>query len=91
MWGRERTEVNDKLNNLHDGNVALPPDADAARALEVVPVHDDVHHQVQGDGHPRDGSIANELGVAEQGRGSMMIRVEEGCDCRISISIYVYF
>jgi hypothetical protein len=73
------------LDDLHDGDVALPPDADAARALEVVPVHDDVHHQVQRDGHPRDGRVADELGVAEQGRGAVVVRVEEGCKS-ISIS-----
>jgi hypothetical protein len=37
---------------LESGNPLLPPDADAARALEVVPVHDDVDRQVERDGHP---------------------------------------
>jgi hypothetical protein len=80
-----RTEVDDELDDLHDGDVALPPDTDAARALEVVPVHDDVHHKVQRDGHPRDGRVADELGVAKQGRGAVVVRVEEGCKS-ISIS-----
>jgi len=39
----DEAEVNDELDDLHDGDVALPPDTDATRALEVVPVHDDVN------------------------------------------------
>jgi hypothetical protein len=45
-------KVDDKLEDLHDGDVLLPPDADATCGLEVVPVHDDVDHQVQGNGDP---------------------------------------
>jgi hypothetical protein len=47
-----KAKVNDKLEDLHDGDVLLPPDADTTCGLEVVPVHDDVDHQVQGDGNP---------------------------------------
>jgi len=46
------TEVNDELNDLQNSNVLLPPNADATGALEIVPVHDDVNHQVEGDRHP---------------------------------------
>ena len=56
----------------------LPPDTDAARGLEVVPVHDDVHEEVQGDGDPGDGGVANELGVAEKCGSAMVVGVEEG-------------
>ena len=56
---REHTEINDELDDLETGDPLLPPDADAARALEVVPVHDDVDGQVEGDGHPGNGSRAN--------------------------------
>lgn len=45
-------EVNDELENLHDGDVLLPPDADTARRLEVVPVHDDMDHEVESDWNP---------------------------------------
>jgi hypothetical protein len=47
-----RTDVENELGDLANGDVLLPPDADAARALEVVPVHDDVDSQVQGDDGP---------------------------------------
>ena len=50
--GGEYTKIKDKLGDLHDGDVLLPPDADATRGLEVVPVHDDVHHQVENNGDP---------------------------------------
>jgi hypothetical protein len=39
---------------LQTGNPFLPPDLDAARALEIVPVHDNVDHQIQGDHSPGD-------------------------------------
>lgn len=39
----EPTKVKDELGDLANGNVLLPPDADASRALEVVPVHDNVN------------------------------------------------
>lgn len=48
----DEAEVDDELENLHDGDVLLPPDADATCGLEVVPVHDDVDGQVQGNGDP---------------------------------------
>jgi hypothetical protein len=46
------TEVKNELGDLADSDVLLPPDADAARALEVVPVHDDVDSQVQSNDRP---------------------------------------
>jgi hypothetical protein len=54
LWGVKfsLTEINDKLDDLKTGNPFLPPDSDAARALEIVPVHDNVDHQVQGDHGP---------------------------------------
>ena len=46
------TNIKDELGDLADGDVLLPPDADASRALEVVPVHDDVDGQVECDDGP---------------------------------------
>jgi hypothetical protein len=46
------TKINDELDNLKTGNPFLPPDFDASRALEVVPVHDDVNHKVERDWNP---------------------------------------
>lgn len=59
------TQINDKLQNLQHGDVLLPPDADATGALEVVPVHDNVHEQVDGDGNPLHGGQTNKLSVAQ--------------------------
>lgn len=72
------TEVNDELNNLQHGNVLLPPDADTTGTLEVVPVHHDVDQQVDSDGHPLHSSQTNQLGVAKQGGGTVVVGVEEG-------------
>jgi hypothetical protein len=47
-----QTEVNDELSDLKTGDPLLPPDADTTGRLEVVPVHDNVNHQVEGNGNP---------------------------------------
>jgi len=60
----DEAEVDDELQDLEHGDVFFPPDADAARGLEVVPIHDHVDHEVEGDGDPGDGGEADELGVA---------------------------
>jgi hypothetical protein len=67
------------LGDLANGDVLLPPDADASRALEVVPVHDNVDSQVEGDDGPRDRSVADELSVAEESSRTVVVGVEEGC------------
>lgn len=46
------TKINDKLNNLESGDPFLPPNADSTRTLEIVPVHDDVNHEVEGNWDP---------------------------------------
>ena len=74
----DEDEVDNELDDLQHRDVFLPPDADAASRLKVVPVHDDVDHQVESDGHPRDGGVANELGIAEKSGGTMVVGVEEG-------------
>ena len=63
---------------MQDGDVFLPPDADATGGLEVVPVHDDVDGEVEGDDNPGDGGVAEELGVAEKSGGTVVVGVEEG-------------
>jgi hypothetical protein len=63
---------------LQNCDVLLPPDADPPSALEVVPVHDDVDHEVKRDGDPGDGGAAEELGVAEEGGRAMVVGVQEG-------------
>lgn len=75
---KQPTEINDELDDLETSNPLLPPDADATGALEVVPVHDHVHTQVQGNGDPRDGGRADQLGVAKNSGGAMMVAVKEG-------------
>lgn len=37
-----------------------------------------MNHQVEGDRNPRDGGQTNELGVAEESRGTVVVSVEEG-------------
>lgn len=71
------TEIDDELDDLEAGDPFLPGDADAPSALEVIPVHDDMHHQIQGDRDPRYRSVANELRVAEECSCAMVVAVEE--------------
>lgn len=72
------TQINDELHNLQHSDVLLPPNTDTAGTLEVVPVHNDVDEQVDGDGNPLHGSQTNQLSVAEESGGTMVIGVEEG-------------
>jgi hypothetical protein len=74
----ERTKIDDKLDDLQTGDPLLPPDPDTTGTLEVVPVHDDVDEEVDGDGHPLDRGQADQLGVAEEGSGAMVVCVKEG-------------
>lgn len=71
------TQVNDELDDLETSNPLLPPDLDATSALEVVPVHNNVHSQVKNNGNPRDGSQANQLSVAKKSSGTVVVAVEE--------------
>ena len=73
----DEAEIDDELDDLEAGDPLLPPDADAARRLKVVPVHDDVDHQVEGDWNPGNRGEADELGVAEKSGGSVVVGVEE--------------
>ena len=77
------TKIQNELGDLADCDVLLPPDADAARALEVVPVHDNVNSQVQGNDGPRNRSVADKLGVAKHGSCAMVVGVEEGWNCQL--------
>lgn len=72
------TEVNDKLDDLEAGDPLLPRDANPTGALEVVPVHDNVHQEVNVDDDPLHRSQADELGVAQKGRRAMVVGVKEG-------------
>lgn len=74
----KRTKVENELDDLHYGDVLLPPDLDAPRALEIVPVHDNMHHQIECDHRPGNGGMTNKLGVAEESGRAMVVGVEEG-------------
>lgn len=73
----KHTEVDDELSDLQACDVLLPPDLDATSALEVVPVHDDMDRQVEGNDGPLDGGRANQLGVAQEGGSTVVVAVEE--------------
>jgi len=45
----DEAEVDDELDDLDSCDPFLPPDADSTRSLEVVPVHDDVDSQIEGN------------------------------------------
>lgn len=73
------TEVKHELNDLKASDPLFPPHSGSTCALEVVPVHDYVHRQVQRDRNPRHGCFADELRVAQERGGSVVIRMQEGC------------
>lgn len=74
----DEAQVDEKLDDLEAGDPLLPPDTDASGGEEVVPVHDDVDKQVEGDGDPRDRGGADQLGVAEERRSTVVVGVQEG-------------
>lgn len=76
----ELTKIDDELHDLKAGNPLLPPDLDTPSALEVVPVHDYMDSQVEGDDDPRDGGRADKLGIAEESGRAMVVAVKEGCE-----------
>ena len=79
------TEVNDELSNLQTGDPFFPPDADASRTLEVVPVHDNVDQQIESDGYPGDRRKSDELGEAEECSGTVMVGMQESCDSSVTV------
>lgn len=77
-WKWLLTEIDDELNDLETGDPLLPPDTDTAGTLEVVPVHDDVHQEVDINDNPLNRSQANKLGIAEKRGGTVVVGMKEG-------------
>lgn len=75
--GKGRTEIDDELGDLHDGDVLFPPDADASGALEIVPVHDNMDGYVQRNGDPLYGCVPYELSVAKKSSCGMVVTMEK--------------
>lgn len=73
----DEAQVQDKLDDLETGDPLLPPDSNTSGSQEIVPVHDHVHKQVQGDRNPRNRRQANQLSVAQQRGGTMVISVQK--------------
>lgn len=72
------TEINNELDDLEPSDPLLPPNTNATRALEVVPVHENVYRQVQGDDNPGHRGTAEQLRVAQDSSGAMVVAVKEG-------------
>lgn len=53
------------MDDLEASDPFLPPNADSAGALEVVPVHHNVDGEVESNRNPGNGSQADKLGVAQ--------------------------
>lgn len=71
------TNINDELDDLKTGDPFLPPDADSASTLEVVPVHNNVNQQIDGDRNPLHRSQTDQLGIAQEGGSTMVVGVKE--------------
>lgn len=48
----ELTKIENELNDLETSDPLFPGNADTAGTLEVVPVHDHVHSQIQNNRNP---------------------------------------
>jgi len=60
----DHKQINDKLGDLHGGQMFLPPDASSSSGGIVVVVHDDMDSEVDRDGDPLDTSLAIKLRIA---------------------------
>ena len=76
----DEAQIEDKLDDLHGGEVLLPPDTDTGGRAHVVVVHHNVDSQVQGDGDPGDRGISSELDVAKDHGHRVMEIVQEFYD-----------
>lgn len=79
------TKINDKLNNLESGDPFFPPNANSTRALEIVPVHNNVNHEVESNWDPRHRSQSNKLSVTQESSGTVVIAMKESFERNISI------
>lgn len=73
------TEVNDELSNLKPGNPLLPPNLDTTSRLEVVPIHDDVDHEVKSDRNPRLFILVDFQAIMR--RGNLQLRCFQRVEC----------
>lgn len=71
------TEVQNELDDLETSNPFLPPNADTSCSQEVVPVHNDVHTEVEHDRHPRNWGQTDQLGVTKKCGCTMVVSVQE--------------
>lgn len=66
------------MKNLQHGDVFLPPDANTTSSLEIIPVHDDMHSQIECNRNPGHSGETDELRVGEQSGCAVVISMEEG-------------
>ena len=71
------TNVDHELQDLKSGDPLLPPNANATRTLEIVPIHDHVNQQVQVDDDPLDRRGADQLSVTQECGGTVVVGVQE--------------
>jgi hypothetical protein len=83
-----RTEIKNELDNLQTGNPFLPRDTNATCSLEVIPVHDNMHSQVQCYRYPGYRGFTNQLRVAQEGSGTMVIGVKKSCRVLVGFCLF---
>jgi len=81
------TKVYYKLNDLETCDPFFPPNPHTAGGLKVVPVHHDVDHEVECNRNPGYRGKTNELCVAQECSGTMVVSVQESCHCQTSLSV----
>jgi len=74
----DKMQVDDELNDLHSGQVLLPPYLGTTRRRVIVVVHKDMNGQVLRDNSPRNACLSVELGKAKEGCCRMMVHMQEG-------------
>lgn len=60
----DENQVDEELDDLESGDPFFPPDSDTSGTQEIVPVHDNVDSQVQGNWNPFNRGRTSQLSVA---------------------------
>jgi len=72
-----REEVNNKLSDLHRGQILLPPDPSSTSCCVVVVIHENVDREVEADDDPRDAGATVKLGKAQESSDGMVVHMQE--------------
>lgn len=70
-------DIKDELDDLHGGKVLFPPGLNTDRRQSVIPVHEGMDDQVQGNRDPLNSRLTYELSVAKNEGEAVVVNMQE--------------